>query len=99
MPFHRPNGGPQDSVAMEIDRGHRIAGPLATNIQRLRHRHSACGRLIAPRQPCSYSSSPQVHDFAGTPAVTDWPRERVPTSESLVVLTRDKALVETLKVL
>lgn len=31
--------------------------------------------------------------------MSEWPRERVPTSESLVVLTRDKALVETLKVL
>jgi TonB family protein len=42
---------------------------------------------------------PTVHDFAGTPVVSDTPRERVPTGESLVVLTRDKALVETLKVL
>jgi TonB family protein len=40
-----------------------------------------------------------VHDFAGTPVVSDAPRERVPTGESLVVLTRDAALVETLKVL
>jgi TonB family protein len=40
-----------------------------------------------------------VHDFAGTPVVSDTPRERVPTGESLVVLTRDAALVETLKVL
>jgi TonB family protein len=40
-----------------------------------------------------------VHDFAGTPVVSDMPRERVPTGESLVVLTRDAALVETLKVL
>src|SRR4030088_2319094 len=42
---------------------------------------------------------PTVHDFAGTPVVSDTPRERVPTGESLVVLTRDAALVETLKVL
>jgi TonB family protein len=40
-----------------------------------------------------------VHDFAETPVVSDEPRERVPTGESLVVLTRDTALVETLKVL
>jgi TonB family protein len=40
-----------------------------------------------------------VQDFAGTPVVSDMPRERVPTGESLVVLTRDKALVETLSVL
>src|SRR5882672_353230 len=42
---------------------------------------------------------PTVHDFAGTPIVSDTPRERVPTGESLVVLTRDRALVETLRVL
>src|ERR1700737_2849428 len=42
---------------------------------------------------------PTVHDFAGTPVVSDTPRERVPTGESLVVLTRDAALAETLKVL
>jgi TonB family protein len=42
---------------------------------------------------------PTVHDFAGTPVVSDMPRERVPTGESLVVLTRDAALAETLKVL
>jgi TonB family protein len=40
-----------------------------------------------------------VHDFAETPVVSDMPRERVPTGESLVVLTRDAALVETLKIL
>ena len=40
-----------------------------------------------------------MHDFAGTPIVSDTPRERVPTGESLVVLTRDRALVETLRVL
>ena len=40
-----------------------------------------------------------MHDFAGTPVVSDMPRERVPTGESLVVLTRDAALVETLKIL
>jgi TonB family protein len=38
-----------------------------------------------------------VQDFAGTPVVSDVPRERVPTGESLVVLTRDAALVKTLK--
>jgi TonB family protein len=40
-----------------------------------------------------------VHDFAGTPVVSDAPRERVPTGESLVVLTRDAALAQTLRVL
>ena len=40
-----------------------------------------------------------MHDFAGTPVVSDMPRERVPTGESLVVLTRDAALAETLKIL
>ena len=40
-----------------------------------------------------------MQNFAGTPIVSDMPRERVPTGESLVVLTRDEALVETLKVL
>jgi TonB family protein len=40
-----------------------------------------------------------VHDFAGTPVVSNTPRERVPTGESLVVLTRDAALVETLTAL
>ncbi len=40
-----------------------------------------------------------VQDIAGTPVVSAMPRERVPTGESLVVLTRDAALVETLKVL
>jgi TonB family protein len=38
-----------------------------------------------------------VHDFAGTPVATDAPRERVQTGESLVALTRDSALVETLR--
>ena len=38
-----------------------------------------------------------MHDFAGTPIVSDAPRERVPTGESLVVLTRDAALARTLK--
>jgi TonB family protein len=38
-----------------------------------------------------------VHELAGTPIVSDAPRERVHTGESLVVLTRDSALVRTLK--
>jgi len=37
--------------------------------------------------------------LAGTPVVTDESRTPVPTGESLVVLTRDPALAETLKVL
>jgi FixJ family two-component response regulator len=40
-----------------------------------------------------------VQHLAGTPAVRDAPRERVPTSESLVVLTRDAALAQTVKAL
>jgi TonB family protein len=40
-----------------------------------------------------------VHDFAGTPAVSHEPRARLPAGESLVVLTRDAALAETLRVL
>ncbi len=40
-----------------------------------------------------------MHDFAVTPLVSEAPRARITTSESLVVLTRDKALLETLKVL
>ena len=43
------------------------------------------------------SEQPTVHNFAGTPVAADVPRTQVPTRESLVVLTRDKALVETLK--
>jgi TonB family protein len=38
-----------------------------------------------------------VHDLAETPIVSDVPRQRVHTGESLVVLTRDSALVRTLK--
>jgi TonB family protein len=38
-----------------------------------------------------------VHNFAGTPVVSDVPRTQVPTRQSLVVLTRDGALAETLK--
>jgi TonB family protein len=45
------------------------------------------------------SEQSTVHNFAGTPVATDVPRAQVPTRESLVVLTRDKALVETLKAL
>ena len=45
------------------------------------------------------SEQSTVHNFAGTPVASDVPRAPVPTRESLVVLTRDKALVETLKVL
>jgi DNA-binding NarL/FixJ family response regulator len=40
-----------------------------------------------------------VPDFAGTPVVSHVPRERVATSGSLVVLTRDAALTQTLKAL
>ncbi len=40
-----------------------------------------------------------MHDLAATPVVTDVRRERVPASESLVVLTRDPTLAATLKVL
>ena len=40
-----------------------------------------------------------MHNFAETPVVSDEPRAQVPTGESLVVLTRDPALAETLKVL
>jgi TonB family protein len=43
------------------------------------------------------SSSPPVHDVVETRVVSDAPRERVHAGESLVVLTRDSALVETLK--
>jgi TonB family protein len=45
------------------------------------------------------SEQSTVHNFAGTPVASDAPRAPVPTTESLVVLTRDEALVETLKVL
>ena len=38
-------------------------------------------------------------DFAGTPVVSHAPPERVATSGSLVVLTRDAALTQTLKAL
>ena len=38
-----------------------------------------------------------MHNFAGTPVVSDAPRTQVPTRQSLVVLTRDGALAETLK--
>jgi TonB family protein len=54
---------------------------------------------LAVRGNLELSEQPTVHDFAGTPIVSDMPRVRVPTGESLVVLTRDWALVETLKVL
>jgi TonB family protein len=40
-----------------------------------------------------------LQNFAGTPVVSDEPRTQVPTGESLVVLTRDAALAETVKVL
>jgi protein TonB len=43
------------------------------------------------------AEQPTVHNFAGTPVVSDVPRAQVPTRQSLVVLTRDAALVETLK--
>jgi TonB family protein len=82
----------------KLDEIHRIRWPQATNVQRLRHRHSACEQLYV-RGNLEISEQPTVHDFAGTPIVSDLPRERVPTGESLVVLTRDNALVETLKVL
>jgi len=38
-----------------------------------------------------------VHNFAETPVVSEGPRAQVPIRESLVVLTRDPALAETLK--
>ena len=66
---------------------------------------NACVIVIPPADTCAVrrnlelSEQPTVHDFARTPVVSDTPRERVPTGESLVVLTRDKALVENLKVL
>ncbi len=40
-----------------------------------------------------------MHEFAEAPVVSETPRARVPTGESLVVLTRDPALVEILQVL
>jgi TonB family protein len=40
-----------------------------------------------------------VQNFAGTPVVSDEPRTLVPTGESLVVLTRDRVLAETVKAL
>jgi TonB family protein len=56
--------------------------------------------VVPPQQePQYFFEQPTVHEFAGTPVVSDKPRERVPTGESLVVLTRDAALVDTLKVL
>jgi TonB family protein len=51
------------------------------------------------QEPQYFFEQPTVHEFAGTPVVSEMPRERVPTGESLVVLTRDAALAETLKVL
>src|SRR5882757_5650162 len=66
---------------------------------------NACVIVIPPADKLAsagtlnFSEQPTVHEFAGTPVVSDMPRERVPTGESLVVLTRDKALVETLSVL
>src|ERR1700744_5237997 len=45
------------------------------------------------------SEQSTVHNFAEAPVASDVPRAPVPTRESLVVLTRDQALVETLKVL
>jgi TonB family protein len=59
----------------------------------------ASGLAAERQQPQYFFEQPTVQDFAGTPVVSDMPRERVPTGESLVVLTRDKALVETLSVL
>src|SRR6266705_4543091 len=59
----------------------------------------ASGLAAERQQPQYFFEQSTVQDFAGTPIVSDMPRERVPTGESLVVLTRDKALVETLSVL
>jgi TonB family protein len=55
---------------------------------------------VPPKQePQYFFEQFTVQDFAGTPIVSDTPRERVPTGESLVVLTRDAALTQTLKAL
>ena len=51
------------------------------------------------QEPSEGIEQPTLHNFAETPVVSDTPRERVPTGESLLVLTRDAALAETLKVL
>jgi TonB family protein len=75
------------------------------SVGRRRQVSNACVIVIPPanslavRGNLELSEQPTVHDFAGTPIVSDMPRARVPTGESLVVLTRDWALVETLKVL
>src|SRR5882724_10791959 len=75
------------------------------SVGRRRQVSNACVIVIPPanslavRGNLGLSEQPTVQNFAGTPIVSDMPRERVPTGESLVVLTRDEALVETLKVL
>ncbi len=55
--------------------------------------------MLPAQEPQDFFEQPKVQDFAGTPVVSAMPRERVPTGESLVVLTRDAALVDTLKIL
>jgi TonB family protein len=75
------------------------------SVGRRRQVSNACVIVIPPANSLAVrgnlepSEQPTVHDFAGTPIVSEMPRVPVPTGESLVVLTRDWALVETLKVL
>src|SRR5512140_3289074 len=72
----------------------RKATPITDSGAQRRQESSACVIVMMPLPERS-----TVHNFAETPIASDVPRARVPTRESLVVLTRDKALVETLRAL
>jgi TonB family protein len=78
----------------------RKATPITESRGQRRQESNACVIVMMP-----LSEQSTVHNFAPTPIASDVPRAQLPTlqpaqaRESLVVLTRDPALVEALKAL
>jgi len=82
----------------------KIATGLTESVGQRRQESNACVIVIPPaKHPCFVRGTGQlseqftVHNFAEMPVVRDAPRVKVPIRESLLVLTRDPALSQTLK--
>ena len=92
------------------DEFHRIRRPVATNVLCLRHRRGTTGWPIGPRRRAlvfTMASGSPLQDFQaagvpaagaqGVPALNAAPRQSAPASVGLLVLSRDEALVHTLR--
>src|SRR5437868_5736316 len=92
------------------DEFHRIRRPVATNVLCLRHRRGTTGWPIGPRRRAlvfTMASGSPLQDFRrpayraagaqGVPVLNAVPRQSAPASVGLLLLSRDEALVHTLR--